>query len=50
MQAAVYYGPEDLRVEERPIPQINPREALIKVVSTGICGTDLRIYHGHHRH
>jgi len=49
MQAAVYYGPEDLRVEERPIPQINPREALIKVIATGICGTDLRIYHGNHR-
>ena len=49
MQAAVYYGPEDLRVEGRPIPQINSREALIKVISTGICGTDLRIYHGNHR-
>ena len=49
MQAAVYYGPEDLRVEERPIPQINQREALIKVISTGICGTDMRIYRGHHR-
>lgn len=49
MQAAVYYGPEDLRVEERPIPQIDPREALIKVIATGICGTDLRIYHGNHR-
>jgi L-iditol 2-dehydrogenase len=48
MQAAVYYGPDDLRVEERPIPQIKPREALIKVIATGICGTDLRIYHGNH--
>lgn len=49
MQAAVYYGPKDIRIEERSIPQINPREALIKVISTGICGTDLRIYHGNHR-
>lgn len=49
MLAAVYYGPEDLRVEERPLPAIGPGEILIKVVRTGICGTDLRIFHGHHR-
>ena len=49
MLAAVYYGPEDLRLEERPAPSIGPDEALIKVVSAGICGTDLRILHGGHR-
>jgi L-iditol 2-dehydrogenase len=49
MQAAVYHGPNDLRVEDRPIPAIGPDEALLKVVSAGICGTDLRILHGDHR-
>lgn len=49
MQAAVYYGPNDLRVEQRPVPDIGPDEALMKVVSVGICGTDLRILHGGHR-
>ncbi len=49
MLAAVYYGPDDLRVEERPIPSIEQDEALLKVVSSGICGTDLRILHGDHR-
>ena len=49
MLAAVYYGPNDLRVEERPVPDIGPDEALLKVVSAGICGTDLRILHGGHR-
>ncbi|MHB8627037.1 MAG: zinc-binding dehydrogenase [Aggregatilineales bacterium] len=49
MLAAVYYGPNDLRVEERAIPQISPDEALLKVSSVGICGTDLRILHGGHR-
>lgn len=49
MQAAVYYGPNDLRVEQRPVPNIGPNEALLKVVSVGICGTDLRILHGGHR-
>ena len=49
MLAAVYYGPEDLRVEERAIPDIGPSDLLLKVVSTGICGTDIRILHGTHR-
>lgn len=49
MLAAVYHGPNDLRVEERPVPEIKSNEALLKVISTGICGTDLRIWHGSHR-
>jgi L-iditol 2-dehydrogenase len=49
MLAAVYYGPADLRLEEREIPAIGPDEALLKVVNVGICGTDLRIVHGGHR-
>ena len=49
MWAAVYYGPEDLRLEERPLPAIGSDEVLLKVISTGICGTDLRILHGAHR-
>jgi L-iditol 2-dehydrogenase len=49
MLAAVYYGPDDLRVESRPVPTIGPDEALLKVSQAGICGTDLRIVHGGHR-
>jgi L-iditol 2-dehydrogenase len=49
MLAAVYHGPNDLRVEMHPLPEISPSEVLIKVVSTGICGTDIRILHGAHR-
>jgi L-iditol 2-dehydrogenase len=49
MLAAVYHGPKDLRVEELPVPEISSNEALLKVLSTGICGTDLRIWHGSHR-
>ena len=49
MMAAVYHGANDIRVEPYPIPEIGPDEALIKVVSAGICGTDLRIMHGAHR-
>ncbi len=49
MLAAVYHGPDDLRLEEVKKPSIGPDDALLKVVSTGICGTDLRILHGGHR-
>ena len=49
MLAAVYHGPNDLRVEDVPVPEIGKGEILVKVLSASICGTDLRIYHGNHR-
>ncbi len=49
MLAAVYHGPGDLRVEEVPTPAVGPGEALFRVASASICGTDLRILHGDHR-
>ena len=49
MLALVYHGPDDLRVEEVPIPQIGPDEILLRVSAASICGTDLRIWHGGHR-
>lgn len=50
MRAAVYYGPNDLRVEDVPMPEVGPEDVLIRVLSANICGTDLRILHGGHRH
>ena len=49
MLAAVYHGPNDLRAEEVPVPEIGKGEILVKVLSASICGTDLRIWHGNHR-
>jgi L-iditol 2-dehydrogenase len=49
MKAAVYHGPNDIRVEDVPEPSPNAREMVIKIQSASICGTDLRIYHGKHR-
>lgn len=49
MLAAVYHGPNDLRVEEVPVPTIGPGELLIRTLTASICGTDLRIFHGGHR-
>ncbi len=49
MLAAVYHGPNDLRLEDVPVPAIGAGELLVKVLSASICGTDLRILHGNHR-
>jgi L-iditol 2-dehydrogenase len=43
MLAARLYGPNDLRLEEVSIPEINDNEILLKVKSTAICGTDIRM-------
>lgn len=46
MKQAVLYKPLDIRVEERPIPSLEPGEVLLKVTGALLCGTDLRIYTG----
>jgi L-iditol 2-dehydrogenase len=42
MQAAVYRGINDVRLEEVPVPEIGHGEILIRVHTCGICGTDLK--------
>ncbi len=42
MQAAVYHGVNDVRVETVPVPEIGTGELLVKVNTCGICGTDLK--------
>ena len=47
MRAVCWEGTEDVRVETVPDPQIvNPRDAIVRVTSTAICGSDLHIYDG----
>ena len=47
MQALVWRGPEDVRVEKRPDPVLGaPGDAIIRVTRAAICGSDLHIYHG----
>lgn len=41
MRAAVYYPPQQIKVEDRPIPKIGAGEILLKVRACGICGTDV---------
>jgi threonine dehydrogenase-like Zn-dependent dehydrogenase len=47
MRAAVWMGKQDVQVKEVPEPHIlNRRDAIIKVSSTAICGSDLHLYNG----
>lgn len=48
MLAVNYRGPKRIRVDgDKPIPQIeHPNDAIVKVLRTCICGSDLHIYHG----
>lgn len=46
MKAAVFYGKNDLRIENLEIPEPKYGEVLIKVMACGICGTDVHIYCG----
>jgi threonine dehydrogenase-like Zn-dependent dehydrogenase len=46
MKAAVFVERGRIRIEERPIPEIKTGEALIKVSTTTICGTDVHILKG----
>ena len=41
MRVAMYYNNHDVRVEEIPVPVIGPGELLVKVESSGICGSDV---------
>src|SRR5437870_11580807 len=42
MQAAVYRGVNDVRLETVPVPKIAPGEILLRVHTCGVCGTDLK--------
>lgn len=46
MRALVFHGPWDIRVEERPDPAPGPDDALIDIVATGICGSDIHGFTG----
>ena len=41
MKAAVLYGVDDIRVEERPLPEIGAGELLVRTRACGICSGDI---------
>ena len=48
MKALVWHGTHDVRVDTVPDPAIlNPRDAIVRITSTAICGSDLHLYDGY---
>jgi threonine dehydrogenase-like Zn-dependent dehydrogenase len=48
MRALTWHGKHDVRVDTVPDPEIlNPRDAILKITSTAICGSDLHLYDGY---
>jgi L-iditol 2-dehydrogenase len=41
MRAAMYYNNRDVRIQEMPTPKIGAQELLVKVMASGICGSDV---------
>ncbi len=49
VQAVTFQAPGEVRVEERPEPELSvPTEAVVSVEASAVCGSDLHIYHGRH--
>ncbi len=47
MRAVTFQAPGEVAVEDRPEPEIlDRRDAIVRVEATGVCGSDLHIYHG----
>src|SRR3954464_12814801 len=47
MRANCWHGKRDMRIEQVPDPKIlNQRDAIVKITSTAICGSDLHLYNG----
>src|SRR3954453_4028581 len=47
MQAATFQAPGEVRLAEKPAPELEAAtDAVVRVEATGVCGSDLHIYHG----
>ncbi|OAI55618.1 alcohol dehydrogenase [Planctomyces sp. SCGC AG-212-M04] len=46
MKAAIFVEPGRILLEDKPVPAIGPRDALLRVTTTTICGTDVHILKG----
>jgi threonine dehydrogenase-like Zn-dependent dehydrogenase len=49
MKAAVFVEPGRIVLDEKPIPEVGPLDALVRITTTTICGTDIHILKGEYR-
>jgi alcohol dehydrogenase len=47
MRALVYTRPNEVQLQERPMPSAAPGEVVLAIEAVGICGSDLHAWHGH---
>lgn len=50
MKKVVYEAPFQVTVQECPVPEISAGQVLLKMISVGVCGSDMQIYHGKHHY
>jgi alcohol dehydrogenase len=46
MKAAVFVGPGRIELDDKPVPNVGPLDALVRITTTTICGTDVHILKG----
>ncbi|MBN1344483.1 MAG: alcohol dehydrogenase catalytic domain-containing protein [Phycisphaerae bacterium] len=46
MKAAIFTGPGRITLDEKPVPDPGPGQALVRLSGCGVCGTDVHIFHG----
>jgi len=47
MHAVTFQAPGEVRLDERPDPELqSPGDAVVRIEATGVCGSDLHLYHG----
>jgi alcohol dehydrogenase len=47
MKALVYTQPNEMQLQQRPYPQADAGEVVLRIDAVGICGSDMHAYHGH---
>jgi alcohol dehydrogenase len=47
MRALVYARPNEVQLQERPMPRAAPGEVVLAIEAVGICGSDMHAWHGH---
>jgi 2-desacetyl-2-hydroxyethyl bacteriochlorophyllide A dehydrogenase len=45
-RAVVWYGRDDLRLEQHSLPELQPRDVLVEVAACGLCATDVHLVEG----